>query len=127
VRSFGIVPAALALAIAAGGCAHQTTPQEIADATTRAVYDADYGRATARFDDGLKAQITRASFGDLSDRLHALGAYHGLKTVASDPDRGRYDYDAAFDKGTMLVQIRLAASGQLEAYRVSPESASAPR
>ena len=122
---FHVAPAAVALAIAASACAQtttQTNPQALADQTTRAVYDVDLDRTTARFDDALKAQVTRASIGDLSDKMHALGAYHGLKPLTSDPDKGRYDFEATFDKGTLLVQLRLDPNQKIGAYRIAPES-----
>lgn len=119
------VLAALALALAASACAAKSDdPQALADQTTRAVYDVDLDRTTARFDDALKAQVTRASVGDLSDKMHALGAYKGLKPLASDPDKGRYDYEAAFDKGTMRVELRLDPNQKIGAYRVVPQPAS---
>ena len=118
------VCAALALAIAASACAQQQNdPQALADQTTRAVYDADYDRTTAHFDDALKAQVTRASVGTLSDQMHALGAYRGIKPLSSDPDKGRYDYEAAFDRGTMLVQLRIDPTRKIGAYRIVPQPA----
>ena len=99
-------------------------PQALADQTTRAVYDVDLDRTTARFDDALKAQVTRASIGDLSDKMHALGAYRGLKPLTSDPDKGRYDYQAAFDKGTMRVELRMDPDQKIGAYRVVPQPSS---
>jgi hypothetical protein len=54
--------------------------------------------------------------------MHALGTYHGLKALSSDPDKGRYDYQATFDKGTMLVQIRLDPNQKIGAYRVTPQT-----
>ena len=116
--------AAFALAIAACGCAHTATPQELADATTRAVYDADYDRTTAGFDDALKTQVTRASVGQLSDRMRALGAYRGLRETARDPAKNRYDFEAAFDKGTMAVMIRVDPDSKLAAYRIAPQGGS---
>jgi hypothetical protein len=115
--------AAVALAIAASACAQQQTdsPQALADQTTRAVYDADYDRTTLHFDDALKGQVTRASVGALSDQMHALGAYRGLKALSSDPDKGRYDYEAAFDKGTLLVELRIDPTRKIGAYRVVPQ------
>jgi hypothetical protein len=116
--------AAIAIAVAATACA-QTRPEPLAlaDQTTRAVYAADYDGTTASFDDALKAEVTRASIGQLSDRMHALGAYHGLKQTAADPDKGRYDYEAAFDKGTMLVELRIDPNQKIAAYRVVPQPA----
>jgi hypothetical protein len=122
---FHVAPAAVALAIAASACAQtttQTNPQTLADQTTRAVYNLDYDTTTAQFDDALKAQVTRASIGQLSDQMHALGTYQGLKPMSSDADKGRYDYEATFDKGTLLVQLRLDPNQKIGAYRISPES-----
>ncbi len=115
--------AAAVLALAAVACAAKTAddPQALADQTTRAVYDVDLDRTTARFDDTLKGQVTRASIGALSDTMHALGAYHGLKPLTSDPDKGRYDYQAAFDKGTMRVELRMDPDQKIGAYRVVPQ------
>jgi hypothetical protein len=118
---------AIALAVAASGCAGKPDPQGLADETTQAVYNVDLDKTTANFDEALKAQVTRASIGDLADKMHALGSYHGLKAVASNPDQGRYDYDAAFDKGTMRIQLRLDPNQKIGAYRVVPVVGSAPQ
>jgi hypothetical protein len=110
-----------AFAVLGAGCAQKPPdPLALTDEATRGVYDADLDRATAHFDDTLKAQVNRASVGELSDKMHALGTYHGLKQVAADPDKGRYDYQAAFDKGTLLVRIRLDPDQKLGAYRIVP-------
>lgn len=119
--------AALALALAASGCGAKADPQSLADETTQGIYNADLDKTTAHFDDTLKSQVTRASLGDLADKMHALGAYHGLKPVSSNPDQGRYDYDAAFDKGTMRIQLRLDPNEKIGAYRVVPVVGSAPQ
>jgi hypothetical protein len=123
---FRSVCAAIALAIAASACAQHADPQALADQTTRAVYDADYDRTVANFDAALTGQVTRASVGQLSDTMHALGAYHGLKQTSTDPDKGRYDFEAAFDKGTMIVQLRVDPTGKIGAYRVTPQASPAP-
>jgi hypothetical protein len=120
-----LLAAAIAVSIAAAGCAqHTADPQALADDTTRGVYDVDLARATEHFDDALKTQVNRASVGLLSDRMHALGTYRGLKQVAAEPDKGRYDYQATFDKGTLLVQIRIDPDQKLGAYRIVPTPAS---
>ena len=122
-----VTAAALALAIAAVACAQpRTDPQALADQTTQAVYNADYDATVARFDDTLKAQVTRASVGQLSDQMHALGAYHGLKQTSADPDKGRYDYEATFDKGMMLVELRLDPNQKIGAYRIVPQPNATP-
>jgi hypothetical protein len=116
---------AVALAIAAYGCAaaHHEDPAVLADNATRGVYAADYDKTTENFDAALKLQVTRASIGQLSDQMHALGAYQSLKATSSDPDKGRYDYEATFDKGKMLVQIRMDPNWKIGAYRVTAETA----
>jgi hypothetical protein len=118
---------AIALAIVTSGCASHPDPQALADDATQGVYNVDLDRATSHFDDTLKSQVTRASIGDLADKMHALGTYHGLKAVLSDPDKGRYDYDATFDKGTMRVQLRLDPNQKIGAYRVVPVVGVAPQ
>ena len=113
--------AAVALAIAVSACAQtRPDPQSLADQTTRSVYNADYDGTTASFDDTAKAQVTRASLGTLSDKMRALGAYHGLKQSQSEPDNGRYVYEASFDKGTMLIELRLDPNQKIAAYRIIP-------
>jgi len=112
--------AAAALAAAAIGCSHNDapTPLSLADATTRAVYATDYNATTEHFDDELKKQATRASIGELSDRLHALGAFKTITQVNGVPDRGEYTFDAAFDQGHRVVELRIDPNGKIGAYRV---------
>lgn len=119
--------AAVAFAIAASACAqNRVDPQALADQTTRAVYNADYDATISHFDDSLKAQVTRASLGSLSDKMHALGAYQGLKPSSSEPDTGRYVYQAAFDKGALLIELRLDPNQQIAAYRIVPQANAPP-
>ncbi len=117
-----VAAAAIVLALAAAACAPKhDDPLALADQTTRGVYNVDYDATTARFDDALKSQVTRASIGQLSDQMHALGAYHGLKQTSADADKGRYDYQATFDKGTLLVELRIDPDQKIGAYRVVPQ------
>ncbi|MGD0052831.1 MAG: hypothetical protein ABSD03_13600 [Vulcanimicrobiaceae bacterium] len=111
--------AVLALAVLIAGCSHDG-PQVLAEATTRAAYDDDLDGTVAHFDPALKAQVTRATVGQLSDALHPLGTMHQFTAVGSTPAAGRYDYQASFDKGRMLVQLRLDPDQQIAAYRVTP-------
>src|SRR5579875_4179133 len=98
MRAVLALTAAVTAAAAFGCAAHDDVdPQALADGVTRSVYNVDYAGTTAHFDDALKAQVTRASIGDLSDKMHALGAYRGLKASSSDPEKGRYVYAATFD------------------------------
>lgn len=112
--------AAIALAVAAVACASRTEPLALAAQATRGVYDADYAATTASFDDALKTQVTAASLRQLSAQMHALGAYKFLRQTSADSDKRRYDYEAVFDKGTMLVELRLDPDQKIAAYRVVP-------
>ncbi len=119
---FGLA-VALALGLTLASCAHSgTNPTSLADRTTKAVYDLDIDATGADMDDALKSQLTRSSLGDLSDRMHSLGQYKGLKQTSGDADRGRYAFEAGFDRGTLDVDLRLDPSGKIGAYRVSPSA-----
>jgi hypothetical protein len=94
--------------------------QGSANAVTRAVYENDLSGVTSYFDDALKAQVSRASLGLLSDKMHALGDYEGLSLLATDPAKHEYTYKASFTKGAMNVVVRVDGDGKLAAYRVFP-------
>ena len=110
--------------MAATACASSSgnSPRDLADTTTKSVYASDYDATVAHFDDDLKGQVTRGSIGTLSDRMHALGAYQNLTQTTSDPDHGRYVYDAAFERGHLKVELRIDPDGKIGAYRVAPLS-----
>ena len=115
-RAF-VVGLAIALALSACG---GPSPQKLADDTTRAIYARDQSSTVANFDDQLKPQVTRAQVGAISDAMHMLGDYKGLQMLDHDGNSGRYDFVANFDKGTMLVMLRMDTNGRIGAYRVSP-------
>jgi hypothetical protein len=104
------------------GCSHSDGPTTLADQTTKAVYALDVAGTEAGMDDDLRKQVTRASIGDLSDKMHALGGYVGLKPTTADPDKGRYAFEADFEHGILAVDLRLDPTGKIGAYRVSPAS-----
>ena len=114
----GVAGAVLMLA----GCSHSDAPTTLADQTTKAVYAVDVAATEINMDDELRKQVTRASIGDLSDKMHALGAYVGLKPTTAEPDRGRYAFEADFEHGILAVDLRLDPTGKIGAYRVSPAS-----
>jgi hypothetical protein len=119
---------AVALALGASACAHQANdPATTADRITRAVYSNDIASAIEPMDDATAKSVTRSSVGELSDRMHALGDFKSLTQKTADPDTGRYEYDAQFSNGMLLVQLRVDPSGKVGAYRIAPEgTASAP-
>jgi len=119
--------AAVVLAFAAIGCSHASgsDPAQAADSITRSVYANDYDATVANFDDATKKTVTRTELGALSDRMHALGDYKSLTARDANPDTGKYEYDAAFTNGSLLVLLRVDPDGKIGAYRVEPEAAKA--
>ena len=109
----------LAFSVALAACG-SSSPQHLADETTQALYRADRNAAIADFDDTLKPQVTQAQVGAISDAMHMLGNYKGLDSLHGDGNTGRYDYVANFDKGKMLVMMRMDPNGKIGAYRVTP-------
>ncbi len=108
-----LIPAACSGTQAGGGSA-----QTAADSVTKSIYADDVHGVTSNFDQQLKAQVSRAEVGALSDKMHALGSYKGLTFVSGDPTKSEFTYRADFDKGSMSVVIRMDANGQLAAYRI---------
>lgn len=96
------------------------TETTLADQVTRAVYNNDMAGVTSNFNGNLASQVTRASVGTLSDKMHALGNYQSLTETATDIPSRRYSFDAKFDKGDMTIGLRLDANGKIAAYRVVP-------
>lgn len=115
------VAVAAAALIAAAGCASsQGTPIDTADQVTRAVYTDDLNGTVRHFDDTLRAQVKTEDVDQLSRTMHDMGSYQKLTTVNADALNRRYDYQASFDRGSMLVQLRFDPDGKVAAYRVTP-------
>lgn len=114
----------LSLALCAcGGGGSAPAPQKVASATTQAVYNDDLNAIQSHFDAALQKQVTIDGVASLSQKLHAFGAYKGLTQTAADENGGRYDYNAAFDNGTLAVHVRLDGDGRIAAYRIDvPQS-----
>lgn len=125
VRS-ALASALLSCALVGCGSSSANAPDALADKITRAVYANDYDATVASFDDETKREVTRTDVGALSDRMHALGTLKSLTQRSGNSDTGRYEYDAAFTSGSMLVQLRVDPSGHVGAYRVVPVDTSAP-
>lgn len=120
MRKFFGVLAVFAMLVVSG-CGHSgSNEQKIADDVTQAVYNNDASAVQQNFTSDLAATVTRTSVGDLSDKMHQLGAYQGLTETGSDLPAKRYIFDAKFDKGDMTVRIRLDPSGKIAAYRLTP-------
>jgi hypothetical protein len=96
-----------------GGSAQAAT-----ESATKAVYDDNASAVTQNFDDSLKSQVTRSEIGLMSDQMHRLGDYKGLRFVSSDAARDEYTYRATFSKGSLPIVVRLDADGRFAAYRM---------
>jgi len=113
---------AFAVAVAAFGCAtHAPTPLELADLTTRGVYDADVHRTTTYFDARLRSTVTPQSVAEVSKLMHRYGSYLGVAQQIEISRAARYDFEAQFTEGSMLVQMRLGEGGKtITAFRLLP-------
>jgi hypothetical protein len=111
---------ALVILVALAACA-SSDPQSIANNVTRAVYDNNVSAVQPYFDDALRGQVSRASVGVISDKMHALGNYSGLTLLGSDATKREYSYRANFSKGTVNIVVRVDPDGRLAAYRVFPQ------
>jgi hypothetical protein len=70
-------PALLFVAVLLAACSGPD-PTSTASEMTRAVYVDDVGGVVSHVDESLVTQISRASVGVLSDKMHALGQYDSL-------------------------------------------------
>ncbi|MHB8178583.1 MAG: hypothetical protein ACYDA5_06035 [Vulcanimicrobiaceae bacterium] len=112
---------ALALAaLSACGANSSGSAQRLADGATRAIYADSYAGVVKDLGPNVSRTVTRASVGAISDKMHALGSYQGLTLLASNPAKSEFTYRAAFQKGSMNVEVRLDNNGKLAAYRVFP-------
>lgn len=128
--------AAAAFALPIGGCGSHSatiapsqstsTPTQLADSITRAIYDNQPDAARQDFDDALKSQIADYQVLFLSQAMHRLGDYDGVKIARVDADHARYVYRAFFTRGKMEIRIRLRGDGKVSAYRVVPEPPAQP-
>ncbi|HET9029109.1 MAG TPA: hypothetical protein VFN49_02955 [Candidatus Aquilonibacter sp.] len=117
----------LALVALAGlaACNAQASPgaaQSTANTVTKAVYDNDVDTVQSHFDAQLQPQISRGDVGTLSDKMHSMGAYKGLRYLSNDPAKSEFTYRADFDRGSMNVVVRVDKDGKLAAYRVFPQA-----
>ncbi len=119
MRNLGII---LATAIALAGCASASadTPIDTADQVTKAVYSDDLNGTVAHFDPDLRDQVKTQDVDQLSRMMRGLGSYRKMTTVNADNLNRRYDYQASFERGSMLVQMRFDPDGRVAAYRISP-------
>lgn len=113
-RAFALL--LLAAPAACGG----NDPQSVANSVTRALYDNNATAVQPYFDDAMRPQVSRASVGVISDKMHALGSFNGLTLLGSDMTKHEYSYRGNFSKGAVNIVVRVDPDGRLAAYRVFP-------
>ena len=102
------------------GAASGAAPTRVADSITRAIYDNKAEVARGYFNDEIRPQIQDFQVLFMSQTMHRLGDYDGVKIARADVDHGRYAYRAFFSRGKMEVRLRIDQNGKVAAYRVLP-------
>ena len=114
--------APLVALLALTACAPALThPESIADGTIRSIYADDVPHVQRAFAPSMQPQITAASVKRLSAVMHAFGRYEYVEQIAAVTDL-RYDLEAQFAVGSMLVQMRLDRSGRIAALHLMPNA-----
>jgi hypothetical protein len=109
----------LTLASASACGEKQATSEITADKAIRFIYAGDVDNTQQLFDADVRRTITPDSVNRLSSLMHAFGDYLGVTQVAATSDR-RYDLEAQFAHGSMLVQLRLDSAGKVAALHIIP-------
>jgi hypothetical protein len=97
----------------------QPTSEITADKVIRLIYVGDVHNTQQLFAANVRPTITPASVNQLSSLMKAFGEYLGVQQIAAMSDR-RYDLEAEFAHGSMLVQLRLDPAGKLAALHIIP-------
>jgi hypothetical protein len=109
----------LALASASACGEQQPASEIIADKAIRFIYSGDVRNTQELFGADVRNTITPDSVKQLSSLMHAFGDYLGVMQIAALSGR-RYDLEAQFARGSMLVQLRLDSAGKLAALHIVP-------
>ena len=97
---------------------------DVVATTTAAIASGDIARARSAFDDQIRPQVTPATVAALAQIMQRYGPYEHVEQVSEIPARRRYDFEAYFVGGSMLVQLRLDADGKIAAYHIIPNGPS---
>jgi hypothetical protein len=109
----------LTLASASACGEKQPTAEITADKAIRFIYAGDVHNTQQLFDADVRRTVTPDSVNRVSSRMHAFGDYLGVKQIAATSNL-RYDLEAQFAHGSMLVQLRLDPAGQVAALHIIP-------
>ena len=106
----------------AGACGESQPASEItADKVIRFIYAGDVHNTQQLFAADVRRTITPDSVKQLSSLMNAFGDYLGVTQIAAMSDR-RYDLEAQFAEGSMLVQLRLDPAGKVAALHIIPNA-----
>jgi hypothetical protein len=97
----------------------QPTSTITADEVIRFIYAGDVRNTQQLFEADVRRTITPDSVNQLSSLMHAFGDYLGVTQISATSDR-RYDLEAQFAQGSMLVQLRLDPAGKVAALHIIP-------
>jgi hypothetical protein len=115
----------LIVAVGVADCGRRTGPTRVGmaisvDRLTRAVYADDPLTVQSLFDDAVRDSVTPTSVSDLGQRMRSMGGYQGVSLIGERAP-GRYDFEALFDGGSMLLHVRFDPDGTIAAYRALPK------
>ena len=96
-----------------------TTAEDLTDRVIRSIQAGDLQQTASAFDNSVRGTITPESFNDLSRLMRSFGTYRAAYEISALPNQ-RYDLEANFDNGSMLVQLRLNPAGRIVALHVIP-------
>lgn len=95
------------------------TPEDLADRVIRSIDAGDLQGTASAFDGSVRNTMTPASFDTVSRMMRSFGTYRSTHQISALPN-GRYDFEANFEGGSMLVQLRLNPSGRIVALHLVP-------
>jgi hypothetical protein len=96
-----------------------TTAEGVTDRAIRSIYAGDLEQTKTMFDGTVRNAMTPESFHILSHLMQSFGKYNSVSQISQIAGQ-RYDLEAEFDGGSMLVQLRLNAAGQIAALHFIP-------
>lgn len=118
MRGAGLAMLALAV-FGFTACTRPVGPEDIADQTMRSIASDNVDTTAAYFNKEARATMTPASVHALARVMHLFGEYRDVRQIAALQNR-RYDLEAGFDLGSMLIQMRLDKDGKIAALHVIP-------
>jgi hypothetical protein len=108
------------LLLGLSACAPSTTPAEdVTDRAIRSIYAGDLQQTQNMFEDRVRTEMTPTSFHILSHLMQSFGKYNSVSQISKIAGE-RYDLEAFFDGGSMLVQLRLNPVGRISALHFVP-------